>query len=118
LDLITPDVEALLLPFIKNKCVELGYHLYALNCMPDHLHILLGLSPTMRVTDVAKNLKGASSHYINNLTGLGVALYWQKGYGVFTLHESKIPTVARYIQNQKEHHAQAKVIYEYERTQA
>ncbi len=118
LDLITPDIEALLLPFISQKCVELGYRLYALNCMPEHVHLLVGLSPTMRVADVAKNIKGASSYYINHLTNLGVALYWQDGYGVLSLRDTEIPTVTKYIKNQKEHHAQAKVIITFERSQA
>jgi putative transposase len=54
--------------------------------------------------DVAKNLKGSSSHYINKETDLGEVLYWQNGYGVITIREGEIPKVAEYIKNQKEHH--------------
>lgn len=58
----------------------------------------------MLVADVAKNIKGASSHFINKLTGLSETLYWQDGYGVVTLRQTEIPKVTRYIQRQKEHH--------------
>ncbi len=101
---LTPTVEARLFPFIQAKCKELGYRLYAVDGATDHLHILLGLAPTMLVVDVAKNIKGGSSHFINHESGLKETLYWQDGYGVITLREAEIPKVVRYIQNQKEHH--------------
>ncbi|MCC7352673.1 MAG: IS200/IS605 family transposase [Anaerolineae bacterium] len=106
LPLVTPAVEARLCPYIGYKCKELGYTLHAVNGAQDHLHILVSLTPSMLVADVAKNLKGASSHYINKESGLGEILYWQDGYGVITLRESEIPKVVQYIQNQKRHHAQ------------
>jgi hypothetical protein len=45
----------------------------------------------MVVKDVAKNLKGSSSHYLNKETDLGEVLYWQNGYGVITIREEEIP---------------------------
>jgi REP element-mobilizing transposase RayT len=116
LNLISPDVEARLLPFIREKCAELGYHLYAVNCMSDHVHLLVGLKPTMRAVDVAKNLKGASSHYINHQADLNAVLYWQDGFGVVTIRASEIPIVTRYIQNQKVHHAQLTLKDGFEKT--
>ncbi|GAB4396993.1 MAG: IS200/IS605 family transposase [Anaerolineales bacterium] len=104
LPLITPTVEVRLLPYIGFKCQEYGYKLHAVNGTSDHLHILVSLSPTILVADVAKNLKGSSSHYINKESGLGETLYWQDGYGVVTLREAEIPTVVKYIHNQKQHH--------------
>jgi len=101
---LTPTVEARLFPYIGVKCKELGYNLYAVNGASDHLHVLAGLTPTILVADVAKNLKGASSHYINKESGLEESLYWQDGYGVITIREGEIPKVVRYIERQKEHH--------------
>ncbi len=107
--LLTPAIEARLFPYIEHKCKELGYTLHAVNGALDHLHILLGLTPTMVVADVAKNLKGASSHYINHESGLKETLYWQDGYGVITLRHAEIPKVVKYIQKQKEHHRSGKL---------
>ncbi len=67
--------------------------------------MLLSLTPSIRVEDVAKNLKGSSSHYINKETDLGEILYWQAGYGVVTLRESEIPRIIHYIKQQKQHHS-------------
>lgn len=106
---LSPAVEERLIPYLSTKCHELNYHLIAANGALDHLHVLLGLEPTMRVADVAQNLKGTSSHYINNESGLAERLYWQDGYGVITLRASDIRQVARYIQNQKAHHQEGKL---------
>jgi putative transposase len=115
LPLLTSTVEERLLPYIGYKCKELGYTLHAVNGASDHLHVLVELPPTMLPADVAKNLKGASSHYINK-SGLGETLYWQDGYGVITLRQAEIPKVARYIQRQKEHHRTGKLSGILERT--
>ena len=109
LPLITPLVEARLYPYIGYKCNELGYQLHAVNGIPDHIHVLVSLTPTILVAEVAKNLKGASSHYINNESGLDEPLYWQDGYGVVSLRESEIPIVVAYIVQQKEHHQAGKL---------
>jgi len=101
---LTPTVEALLFPYLSAKCKELGYTLYAVNGALDHLHLLLGLSPTMVVAEVAKNLKGASSYFINHESNGKETLYWQDGYGVITIRQAEISKVARYIERQKEHH--------------
>ncbi len=101
---LTSTVEKELFPYISAKCNEPDYRLYAVNGATDHLHVLLGLTPTSVVADVAKNLKGASSHFINHKSGLEESLYWQDGYGVITIREAEISKVARYIERQKEHH--------------
>ncbi|MBI1801054.1 MAG: IS200/IS605 family transposase [Chloroflexi bacterium] len=104
LPLITPEVEARLYPYLGAKCKQLDYHLYALNGIADHIHILLGLHPTTLLADVVKNIKGASSHYINKQSGLNATLYWQDGYGLLSLRQAEVPRVAAYIKRQKEHH--------------
>ena len=114
--LLTSTVEARLFPYIGAKCKELGYNLHAVNGASDHLHVLVGLTPTMLVADVAKNLKGASSHYINKESGLKESLYWQDGYGVISIREGEIPKVVRYIERQKEHHRIGKLSEVLERT--
>ncbi len=106
---LTPTVEQRLIPYIGTKCNELGYTLHAVNGAENHLHILLSLTPTTVVADVVKNLKGASSHYINHESGLDEKLYWQDGYGVLTMRKVEIPKVTQYIANQKQHHRTGKL---------
>ncbi len=118
LPLLTPTVEARLLPYIAGKCRELGYILHAINGAENHLHLLLSLAPTMVVAEVAHNLKGASAHYINKESGLNESLYWQDGYAVLSLRQAEIPKVAKYIERQKEHHQTGKLSTILEQTMA
>jgi putative transposase len=104
LPLLTPTVEARLLPYVGSKCHELGYTLHVVNGAENHLHLLLSLTPTTLVAEVAHNLKSASAHYINKESGLNETLYWQDGYAVLTLRQAEIPKVTKYIERQKEHH--------------
>ena len=108
LPLLTPKVETRLYPYIGTKCAELGYQLHAVNGADNHVHLLMELEPHMLIADVAKNLKGASSHYINQI-GLAETLYWQDGYAVISLRQTEIPKVTAYIQNQKQHHQTGKL---------
>lgn len=118
LPMITPTVEARLIPYIAAKCQELGYELHAVNGALDHLHMLVSLTPSILIADVAKMLKGASSHYINNEIGLNETLYWQDGYGVVSVRKSEIPVIADYIQRQKEHHKLGTLIEALEKVEA
>ena len=115
--LLTPTVEARLFPYIGSKCKELNYSLCAVNGAENQLHVLLKLTPTMLVADVAKNLKGSSSHYINKESGLGETLCWQDGYGVVSLRQAEIPRVVEYIKKQKEHHRAGRLFDILERTE-
>jgi putative transposase len=109
LPLLTPTVEARLYPYLGYKCQELGYTLHAVNGAENRLHLLLSLTPTMMVAEVAHNLKGASSHFINKESGLNETLYWQDGYAVITMRQVEIPKVTQYIERQKEHHQTGKL---------
>jgi len=102
--LISTEVEALLLPYVEEKCRQLGYALHAVGCVEDHVHLLVTLKPTDTVADVVKRLKGSSSHFINDEAGSDDVLYWQRGYGVLSLRKRDIPSVTDYIERQKEHH--------------
>jgi REP element-mobilizing transposase RayT len=72
--------------------------------MSDHIHILFLLSPKFSVGDIFKNIKGESSHWINQSAFIKYKFAWQTGYGAFSVSESMVNEVEKYIANQKEHH--------------
>ena len=76
----------------------------AINGWLDHVHILAKLRQDKRVSDVLRDLKANSSGWIHReFVGLrGFA--WQRGYGAFTVSQSQVEGVKRYIANQKVHH--------------
>ncbi len=70
----------------------------------DHIHLLTGFRPTISVSDMLKLIKGKSSKWINEEGKTKSRFGWQAGYGAFTVSQSQIPIVRRYIQGQVEHH--------------
>jgi REP element-mobilizing transposase RayT len=78
--------------------------LITIYCMPDHTHIFIGLNPATSLSDLVRDIKAGSSTYINEQNWYSSKFKWQEGYGCFTYCRSLIPVVARYIENQSEHH--------------
>ena len=71
---------------------------------PEHLHCLIELPSDRMLKDIVKNLKGESTHYINENQILSMHFNWQRGYGAFSVCASQYNRVKRYIKNQTEHH--------------
>ena len=116
--LITPEVEELMVPYMEEKCRQLGYRLHAVGCVEDHVHLLLTLKPTDTVADVVRRLKGSSSHFVNDEGDVDEVLYWKRGYGALSLRKKDIPFVTKYVLNQREHHgARGGAIRELERAE-
>lgn len=70
----------------------------------DHLHALVLAPTTIAPCDIAKHLKGDSSSWIHDEFSELQDFGWQDGYGIFTVSKTNVPSVVRYIQNQRAHH--------------
>jgi putative transposase len=70
----------------------------------DHVHTLIDLPTALSVEKVMQLLKGASSHWINSNDVVTGKFAWSRGYGAFSVSESNVSRVARYIADQEEHH--------------
>lgn len=80
------------------------HKMLAINGMPDHIHVFMGLNPTQSISDLVRDIKANSSLWINkNKLSLG-KFEWQAGYGAFSYGHSQIDNVISYVMNQKEHH--------------
>ncbi|CAN5209605.1 IS200/IS605 family transposase [soil metagenome] len=80
------------------------HKLLAINAMPDHSHIFVGMRPHQSVSDLLQDIKGGSSKWINDNKLVRGRFEWQEGYGAFSYSESQIDDVIKYINNQEEHH--------------
>ena len=76
----------------------------AINGMPDHIHIFIGIEPTCRISDLVREIKKSSSAFIKENNFSKFQFNWQEGFGCFTYSHSQIDTIYKYIINQKEHH--------------
>ena len=75
-----------------------------INGMPDHVHIFLGFSPDIAISDLVRDIKSNSTNFINDNKLIQGKFSWQKGFGAFTYSKSQVPRVVKYIKNQEEHH--------------
>ncbi len=70
----------------------------------DHVHLIVAIPPRLAVAEVVKQIKGASSHYVNHVLDIGELFAWQRGYGVLTLGERQRKDAEEYVRSQKLHH--------------
>ena len=99
--MITSDIEDRLYTYLERKAREIGVTVFALNGMPDHVHLIVSIPPKLSISQVVKRLKGASSHDLNQVS---IGFAWQRGYSVLTLGERQRPIAEAYVRNQKKHH--------------
>ena len=70
----------------------------------DHVHALLALRGDQCMSTIAHLLKGESSHWVNAQKMFNGHFEWQDGYAAFSVSETDVNRVRRYIQDQEEHH--------------
>lgn len=61
--------------------------------MPDHIHCLFLLNPQKSISEVIKQIKGSSSHYINQNNLIADKFAWQTGYAAYSISESVVDKV-------------------------
>ncbi|OEK00731.1 transposase [Roseivirga sp. 4D4] len=111
--LISPEWESELFKYITGIVTNKGHKLLAINGVEDHVHMLVGLSPSCRLSDLVREIKKSSNAFINENRLSKMKFEWQEGYGAFSYSQSAISNVIAYIQNQKEHHAKLSFKEEY-----
>ncbi|TAF44670.1 MAG: IS200/IS605 family transposase [Sphingobacteriales bacterium] len=90
--------------YIAEQLREQGCPVRIINSMPDHIHCLFLLNPQKSIAEVIKQIKGSSSHFINQNDLISEKFAWQTGYAAFSVSESGVEKVFQYIKNQKSHH--------------
>ena len=104
-------------PFLSDKTIRLDMHSYLakmlreqdcetliVNGVEDHVHALFALSRTRAIANVVKEIKRTSSGWLKQLSPKLSKFHWQGGYGAFSVSQSNLDEVIRYIENQEEHH--------------
>jgi putative transposase len=103
---IIPVVEQHLYPNLVQRAAEMGAFVFAINGWLNHVHLVVSIPPKLAIALFVKDLKGASSHFINDRCWLDEQFNWQRGYGVLSMGETQRPFAEAYVLNQKQHHEQ------------
>ena len=89
--------------YISGIIREKKQKLYAIYCMPDHVHILISMKPDMAISDLVRDIKTNSSSFIKEKEFV-FNFSWQTGFGAFSYSKSQTQVVVDYILNQPLHH--------------
>ena len=100
-NLILPEREGPLYSYISGIVQGNNAKLIIANGTENHSHFLTSLGKN-DVSVLIGNMKRDSSFW-GKKNGIP-DLYWQRGYGAFSIGQSQVPAVKQYIANQKEHH--------------
>jgi putative transposase len=93
-----PDLFAYLGGIVR----EMQASALIINGTADHVHMLLRIRPAQSAAEIVRVVKANSSKWVRAKWSSGFA--WQTGYGVFSVSESNVPAVKKYIAEQEEHH--------------
>lgn len=112
-NLIRPEHNEELQKFITGIVTAQKHKLIAINNMPDHLHLLVGLRPDASLSDLVGDIKTGSSNFINKRRWVVGRFSWREGFGAFSCSRSQLSAVIRNIENQPKHHAKKSFRQEY-----
>jgi REP element-mobilizing transposase RayT len=105
LPLINPQIGPELYKYMSGILNNLNCPAIIIGGMSDHVHILNSLSRTITQSKMIAILKKDSTKWLKTKSFQYNSFYWQNGYGIFSVGESTIPALIRYINNQKDHHS-------------
>ena len=74
------------------------------NGVQNHVHLFIGLKPSMALSDLIRDVKNNTTNFINEQKFVHGKFSWQEGHGSFSYSHSQIEQVYQYIMNQEEHH--------------
>jgi putative transposase len=114
LPLITPNIERSLYRCLQKEAEGKGCVVLALNGVADHVHLVVSYPATITISDLVKQVKGASSHFVNHELAPSFEFKWQGFYGAFTVSRWDVDKVTAYVKRQKEHHQAHSLVDEWE----
>ena len=99
---IIPEIRSDLFAYLGGIVREMLATALIVNGTSDHVHMLLRIRPAQSLADVVRTAKTNSSRWIHEKWNPNFA--WQTGYGAFSVSESNVFNVSKYIAEQEEHH--------------
>ena len=112
---LSPEIDAELYPYIASIFKAMKSPALIIDGASDHLHTLFSLSRVVTIADLVEEVKTESSKWIKTKGQEFRNFHWQNGYGAFSISQSQVSTVKRYIRRQKEHHRRVTFQDEYRR---
>jgi len=104
---LTKQNREQLFKYIWGVCKNKNCHVYRINGVEDHLHIITHLHPSIALSDLVKDIKISTSVWIKQEKIFPEFRSWQVGYAAFTYSEDAKENLIEYVKNQEQHHRQS-----------
>jgi REP element-mobilizing transposase RayT len=101
---VTPEIRPGLCAYMSGILNKLESSAIEINCVADHAHLLFALSRKRSLAEVVEEVKKGSSKWVKTQSAALGDFHWQAGYGAFSVSQSNVPSVQKYILNQDQHH--------------
>ncbi len=111
--IINKELKPLLLDHIKQNAKTKDIYIDFMNCVQDHIHMIINLKPDQKLSDVIQLIKGESSFWVNQSKLIKFKFAWQSDYIAASVSEIILNKVRDYIKNQEEHHKKKTFMDEY-----
>ena len=102
--LIQPGYKNEIHKYITGIVTNQGQKMLQVNGVADHIHLLIGMKPNIALSDLVRDIKAASSTFINEKRWIRNRFSWQEGFGAFSYGHSQLDQVIRYIRDQEKRH--------------
>jgi len=118
--ILLPKAEAVVHHYLRGRCINTpGVFVHEVGGIETHVHLCVTVAPTITISDFIGQLKGSSSHEVNQKLGAGAkVLEWQTGYGVVSFGTSHLEWVKDYVRNQRDRHSRNQLVERLERITA
>lgn len=101
---INEGIRERLYEYIGGIIRKEGGVLLEIGGVADHVHLLVKLKTDTPIATIIRLIKSRSSKWLNEQPDSEERFEWQAGYGAFSVSESQVARVRRYIQEQENHH--------------
>ena len=102
---LTSEVESSIHGYLLAKAVGLGATVFAVNGWEDHVHMVAAIPPKISLSKFIGQIKAVATAKFNQSGHPQAPIYWQEQYAVFSFDRKRLPNYVRYVERQKEHHA-------------
>ena len=99
---------------LRQKAIDLDGVVFALNGMPDHVHLVVAIPPKVSVAHFVGQIKAVSATKFNHFTA--AIIVPGPEYGAFSFDAKRLPNYIGYVERQKEHHQSNTTLAILERT--
>jgi putative transposase len=112
--IISKELKPVLLKHMRENCRSKGIFLDSINCVSDHIHLLVSLGTEQTIAKTMMLIKGESSFWVNKQKLIKGHFEWQDDYIALSVNYNALDNIRAYIRNQEEHHRKKNFNEEYQ----